>query len=205
MNSRPIFIETIRITEGRVASLSYHQQRVNKTLADHALPPLDISALLCDLPLSIPKPVCRCRITYATDSVQICFLPYTPLLRKRVRIVRNDKISYPYKYADRTQLEEIVRFADGDDVIIVKGNMFTDSAVANLVFENKKGLFTPATPLLKGTERQRLLDMGIISLREISLDELNEYEYIHFINAMMPFGTMPPISTSDLSALGSYS
>ncbi len=198
MNYSPIFIETIRITEGNIFSLNHHQKRVNKTLTDHALPPLDITKLLYNLPLTIPKPICRCRITYGQIPVQISFLPYTPIVRKRVRIMKNDKISYSYKYANRTQIEEVFRLANSDDVIIVKENMITDSSVANLVFENKEGLFTPATPLLKGTERQRLLDEGIISLRKISLDNLNEYDNIYFINAMMPFGTMPPLSIADL-------
>lgn len=198
MNYSPIFIETIRITEGNIFSLNYHQQRLNKTLAYYGLPPLNIAKLLYNLPVTIPKPICRCRITYGQTPVQISFLPYTPIVRKRVRIMKNDKISYSYKYANRTQIEEIFRCANCDDVIIVKENMITDSSVANLVFENKEGLFTPATPLLKGTERQRLLDEGIISLRKISLDNLNEYNHIYFINAMMPLGTMPPLSIADL-------
>lgn len=198
MNYKPIFIETIRIMEGNIYSLDYHQQRVNKTLLDHNLPLLNIAKLLCDLPSTIPKPICRCRITYGQCPAQISFLPYTPIKRKRVRIIKNDKISYSYKYADRTQIEEVLHFSNCEDIIIVKENMITDSSVANLVFENKEGFFTPTTPLLQGTERQRLLDKGIISLREIALDNIEEYNHIYFINAMMPFGTMPPFPTKNL-------
>lgn len=198
MNYKPIFIETIRIMEGNICSLAYHQQRVSKTLSDYDLPPLNIAELLYNLPSTIPKPICRCRITYGLMPVQISFLPYTPIVRKRLRIIKNDKISYPYKYADRTQIDEILSFSNCEDVVIVKENMITDSCVANLVFENKGGLFTPVTPLLQGTERQRLLDKGIISLRKIALDNVKEYNHIYFINAMMPFGTMPPFPIKNL-------
>ncbi len=202
MNYKPIFIETIRITEGNISFLDYHQQRVDKTLLDHNLPPLNIVKLLYNLPATVPKPICRCRIIYGQCPVQISFLPYTPIERERVKIIKNDKISYSYKYADRVEIDKILRFSNCEDAIIVKENMITDSCVANLVFENKEGLFTPTTPLLQGTERQRLLDKGIISLREIALDNVKEYKHIYFINAMMPFGTMPPFPIKNLHPQG---
>lgn len=193
-----IFIETIRILNQKVISLSYHQQRVDKTLSDHNLPPLNIKQLLSSLPQDIPSSLCRCRITYGQTPTKIDYFPYTPLVRQRVKIVRQDNLSYSYKYADRRQIEELVSLSTCEDIIIVKNDKITDSSIANLVFENKEGLFTPTTPLLKGTQRQRLIDKGVISLRDITLKDIKTYDKLYFINAMTPLNSTPAFLITDL-------
>lgn len=198
MSHSPIFIETIRMVNRKASDLMYHQQRVDKTLSDNNLPPLNIERLLYDMPQDVPFSVCRCRITYGQTPTRVTLSPYIPIVRKRVKVVRQDGLSYLYKYADRLQIDRLVSGSACDDIIIVKNNMVTDSSIANLVFENREGLFTPTTPLLKGTERQRLIDNGIVSLRAIAVDDIRNYERVYFVNAMNPFASMPAFPITDL-------
>lgn len=106
----------------------------------------------------------------------------------RVSVVRAD-VDYGYKYADRSGLNELLRSAGSDDVIIVKNGLVTDSAIANLVFESPQGLFTPRVPLLEGVQRAHLLQQNVIMPIDIRVDDLRRYEKVHFINAMVPLGT----------------
>ncbi|MDO5760386.1 MAG: aminotransferase class IV [Bacteroidota bacterium] len=182
-----IFIETIRLTAEGVNYLSYHQKRVDKTLKDHNLPCLELKDLLHNLPKP-PSPLCRCRVVYGQVKPKIELLPYSPIIRKRVKIEINNTIDYSYKYLDREELNKILHNSVYQDAIIIKNNMVTDSCFANLVFENKEGLFTPSSPLLRGTERQRLIDEKIISEKAIFLSDIKEFDFVYFINAMMPLG-----------------
>ena len=74
---------------------------------------------------------------------------------------------------------------EDDDILIVKNGLITDSSFCNIIFKNEEGLFTPLNPLLKGTKRQYLLDKNIIKEREIYLQNLNEYNEVILINAMI--------------------
>ena len=77
-----------------------------------------------------------------------------------------------------------------DEVIIVKDGYITDTSYTNLCFFDGTTWFTPDTPLLPGTMRQRLLDQGIIKEKSIPLSDLNKYQSISLINAMMDLGEL---------------
>jgi len=44
-------------------------------------------------------------------------------------------------------------------------------------------LFTPSTPLLRGTKREKLIREGIIIEKKIHIDSLSDYKRIFLINA----------------------
>ena len=72
----------------------------------------------------------------------------------------------------------------GIGIITVNG-VITDTSFCNIVLENKEGLFTPTKPLLHGTKRALLIDENIIQTRHITIEELNNYQHVYLINAMI--------------------
>lgn len=199
MNQSPIaFIETIRLQEGLLHHLEFHQARVNRTLAHHALPPLSLMELLKSIAPQYPTGLYKCRVLYGQEPPQVEISPYQPLLRQEVRVIEADSIEYPYKYADRTQINELLHRSSAQDVIIIKNGYVTDSAIANLVFESPQGLFTPRLPLLEGVQRAVLLQQQRIIPIDIKYQDLTQFHSVHFINAMVPLGAIAPLSITKL-------
>ena len=58
----------------------------------------------------------------------------------------------------------------------------------NIALYDGEQWFTPPTPLLCGTMRQRLLDCGLLQKREIMVSDIPNYQYISLFNAMIPLG-----------------
>ena len=80
-----------------------------------------------------------------------------------------------------------------DDIIIIKNGLVTDAFAANLLFFDGKNWVTPTTPLLKGTQRQFLLDQEIIFETKIREEDICSYQKVGLINAMVSFEDMPVI------------
>lgn len=119
-----------------------------------------------------------------------CF-DYTPKPIVRLKVMYHNDIDYRYKYNDRTQLNLLLNTAksafDVDEIIIVKQGKVSDCTIGNLLFGRQGRWYTPNTPLLRGTQRQFLLDQGRIALADIGVDELKNYEKLMIINALNPF------------------
>lgn len=192
------FIETIRLQDGVLHLLALHQARVDRTLAHHALPAMDLRTVLAGVESQHPDGLFKCRVLYGGNAPEVEVRPYSPLGRRCVSIVSTD-MDYSYKYADRSRLDALLRSAGSDDVIIVKNGLVTDSAIANLVFESPQGLFTPRVPLLEGVQRSYLLQSGQITPMDIRVADLRQFDCVHFINAMVPLGTIAPFALRQLS------
>lgn len=74
--------------------------------------------------------------------------------------------------------------------LIVRNGLLTDTSIANIALWNGLHWYTPAHPLLKGTHRARLLDEGILTERDIPVEEIKQYQKICLFNAMLHFGEM---------------
>ncbi|MDU2113138.1 MAG: aminotransferase class IV [Prevotella bivia] len=190
------FLESIRLVDGVLQQLDLHQQRVNGTLATHYKTNILLSSI--EIPAAYREGIYKCRIVYDEKIQEVAFQPYTLKPRKCVKFVYANDIDYQYKYADRTLLNKLWHKANTDDIVIVKNGLLSDSAYANIILENDKGLFTPARPLLKGTMRQSLLNKNAIQAKDISIEQLPNYQYLHFINAMQPLGCQSPIKVKDI-------
>lgn len=128
----------------------------------------------------------KCRLVYGKDGVEeIEFTPYSPRQITTVELIMADDIEYDYKYTDRSYLNKLLKQSQCDDIIIIKNGMVTDASATNLVFESSEELFTPDSCLPPGTKRQFLLDKGIIRQKHITADDLQSYDCIRFINAMV--------------------
>lgn len=187
-----MFIETIQIKEGLPKRLRYHQNRVDRTMVTHfperPIHKLDDILNQHDFP---DDPIVKARVIYGEHTAQVEYQAYTPRPVNNLKTVFCDDIDYDFKYEDRSKLEELFNSrGQFDDIIIIKNGLVSDTSYANIVLEKDHKWYTPASPLLKGTMRQWLIDKGILIQRDISQKELYEYDFIYLINAMLPLGSI---------------
>lgn len=180
-----LFSEAIKLKDGVLCRLEYHQQRVDRTLERFYGTTIDLSVLKENIPDEVRKGLYKCRVVYGRQIESVEFIPYRFRSIQKVCIVKDDDIEYDYKYADRARLNELLEKSACDDIIIVKRGFVTDSFAANLVFQSRSGLYTPASCLLPGTKRQYLLDQGIVRETEIRLEDLPLYDRVFFVNALV--------------------
>jgi len=182
----PLLLETVRIEEGEIYNLPYHQKRMDRSRSAlmETPSPLQLSSWL-----HIPDShgLYRCRILYSQTIEKIEYLPYTPKPVKVLKTVDSD-ISYRYKYANRSKLDALLHAnPTADEVIIIQDGLVTDTTIANLAFFKEGKWFTPKTPLLEGTMRAKLLDKNMLEPREIRKEDLSDYSHVALINAMIGF------------------
>ena len=186
-----LFIETLRIADGDIERLPYHQARLERTRSHFwpASAPLSLEAALADRPLSAG--VFKARVVYGENGVtEVSYAPYAVRHIGSLRLVTDDTIDYTYKSTDRSSLQALAAWkGDADEIIIVKEGLLTDTSYSNIALYDGNDWYTPRTPLLKGTMRQWLLEEGRIAEADIRPDDLPRYEKVALINAMMPLGT----------------
>jgi 4-amino-4-deoxychorismate lyase len=181
-------LETIRCEDGIAHHLSYHQQRLDSTLQKLSYP---TTYHLVELISPPDEKLYRCRFLYNDESYKIEYHPYTKNPITSLRIVHNDTIDYPLKYADRTDLDTLFeQRGECNDVIISKNGFITDTTIANIAFLINNQWLTPDTPLLEGTTRSRLLDEEKIITASITHYDALNAPRIALLNAMIGFFEM---------------
>ena len=184
-NTSTLLLETIKIEDGEVSNLSYHQARCNesrKALFD-SRDILDLSSLI-EAP---SKGLYRCRILFNEKMHSIEYLPYSPREIHTLKIITSD-IEYDHKYANRNTLDRLLQSQpDADDILIEKHGYLTDTTIANIAFYDGEQWFTPEKPLLKGTMRAKLLDEGFLYTKKIKKEEITDYTHVALMNAMIGF------------------
>jgi 4-amino-4-deoxychorismate lyase len=109
-------------------------------------------------------------------------------------LVHSD-IDYNLKYADRSALEALkAERPDADDVLIVKNGYVTDTTIANIAFFDGERWLTPATPLLEGTTRARLIDEGVLTPAPIRYDAIDHFKSVALFNALQGFVKMKHVT-----------
>lgn len=182
------FIETVRIENGRIENLSYHNQRMNETRREvlQAVAALDLSAYIH--PENYPGRT-KCRVVYAADVQEVTYTPYQIRPVSSLRLVVADTVCYPYKSTDRKMLDDLFALrGDADDILMVRAGLLTDTSICNIALWDGLRWQTPAVPLLSGTKRASLLDTGHLRTAEIGVTDLPRYSRIRLFNAMIEFG-----------------
>lgn len=184
------FIETIRIEDGKIWNLPYHQERMNRTMA-HFWPEtnvIDLKNALKDAPLTEEET--KARVVYDKDGVKdVSFAPYHPLNIHSLKLVTCNDINYDYKSVDRSQLQKLKeQRGDCDEIVIVRNGLLTETSYSNIALFDDEHWYTPKQPLLKGTMRQSLIDQGILQECDLRLNDLVRFTKVSLINAMMPLG-----------------
>lgn len=180
-----MLLETLRCENGSLLHLSYHQQRLEKSLRSLQI---DKSYDLRVLVIPPAEGVYRCRFLYNADSYAIEFYPYTPKKVASLKLVTADSLDYALKYSDRENLNRLFdQRGTCDDVLIVKNGLLSDTTIANIALEIEGKWLTPDTPLLMGTTRARLIEEGFLAPASLHIDDIAKASRIAIMNAMVGF------------------
>ena len=193
------FFETIRYVNGVLENVSYHQARINRTvsaLGGETSIQLDKIQLVHDFEKDI---VYKIKCLYNLEGAyHIEKAVYHKKTIQTVSIHQAAQEEYQYKYTNRNWLNDALKNAGTDEMIIVQNNMIKDGNYANLVFFNGSEWHTPLHPLLLGTHRARLIDQNKIIEKDITISDLSSYTKLKFINAMMLWEESPEIEIGHL-------
>ena len=193
------FFETIRYVNGVLENVSYHQARINRTvsaLGGETSIQLDKTQLVHDFEKDI---VYKIKCLYNLEGAyHIEKAVYHKKTIQTVSIHQAAQEEYQYKYTNRNWLNDALKNAGTDEMIIVQNNMIKDGNYANLVFFNGSEWHTPLHPLLLGTHRARLIDENKIIEKDITLSDLANYTILKYINAMMLREESPEIEIGHL-------
>ncbi len=194
-----LLLESIKLLDGKFYNLPYHEERMQRALrtlfryADR----VNLGRLLGKE--DYPRAGChKCRIVFDANSFDVSFSPYQTREIRRIRVVRDNDISYEFKFEDRREIDRLFSMrGDCDDVLITKNGLVTDCTYSNVVFRRGGQWFTPDSPLLEGTARARLIREKKIVAREIPEGDIRSFDSLKIINAMLEFDG-PEIDVSDI-------
>jgi len=191
----PLLLETIKIEEGIIFNLPYHQARCTQSRKAlyGSTDKLNLKAHI----MAPPKGLYRCRILYAEKIHSIEYIPYVPKVITSLKIITSN-VEYPYKYANRDSLDTLLHNAQSyDEILIEKEGYLTDTSIANIAFYDGEQWVTPQNPLLKGTMRERLIDEGFLQTKEIKVDDISQFTQVALMNAMLGFKILTNITIHD--------
>lgn len=190
-----LLFESIRIEQGKVLNLDYHQKRVSKSSKMILERELNNITIPCD------NKIYKLRISY--DRMAIVGYSITEYIARNINslsIVEVDSsFEYSLKYENRSIIDNLNSCrGNRDDILIVRNGYITDTSFSNILLFNGLDWHTPSTPLLEGTCRNRLLDESIIRCADIKLTDLKHYTKVMLINAMLDFDTSRTFNTSNI-------
>ncbi len=200
----PLF-ETICVVNGEMQNIGWHQQRYEKSFTEFygrpAFAPLTENILI---PGFCRSGIFKMRISYNEASKKVEFEEYAVKEITTLQLVEDNTIEYNLKYTDRGRLQKLLEEKGiCDDILIVKNGLITDSSFCNIVFFDGSEWVTPATPLLRGTARERLLSSGTITERNIMLAEIKNFCSFKLINSMRDFDYIPESGIRNISGTSS--
>jgi len=190
-----LLVESIKLKDGKLFNLEYHQSRMNRALAE-LFPEADSIDLATVISISeeCKSGLFKVRVLYGPKLEQVEIEPYQFRTIQSLKVVHHESIDYHLKYTNRQILQQLFASrGECDDIIIIKNGLVTDAFAANILFFDGQKWVTPNSPLLKGTQRQFLLDQGIISEQEIREEDIPAFQKVGLVNAMMSFEEMPVI------------
>jgi len=193
-------LESIFLKDGQFRHLKLHQKRIDysRKQALNLENNLNLEAFLAEF--QIPQQgIFKCRIIYGVDFQKPEFIAYNYKPINSLKIIEVNTLNYSLKYSDRAAINEAFnKRQDCDEVLLVKQGFITDSSYCNIAFREGDQWFTPDKPLLKGVQRQYLLDQGIIREQEIRLADLSKFSCFKLFNAMIDWQTAREISVTTI-------
>ncbi len=180
-----LLLETIRVEDGKVHNLFYHQKRCNQSRQTlfGSKDTLELSPHIT----APKKGLFRCRIVYGEKLNSIEYIPYTPKKITSLKIVSSD-IEYSHKYANRETLDALlISHPNVHEIIIEQEGFLTDTTIANIAFYDGEQWITPKKPLLLGTMRAKLIEEGLLKTADISKEDLPKFTQVALMNAMIGF------------------
>ncbi|MCW8953928.1 MAG: aminotransferase class IV family protein [Sulfurimonas sp.] len=179
------YLETIKAVDGELFNMSYHQARYESVLKE--LGDSDIK----DLKECLNPPqfgTYRCRLVFTSENITVSYHEYNKRDISSLKLIFNNDIEYSMKSTCRDEIDTLfAQRGEGDDILIIKDLLVSDTSIANIAFYKEGSWITPKTPLLKGTTRARLLDEGKITEADIKVQDLRTFSQVALLNAMIDF------------------
>ena len=215
----PSFIETFMLRGGELIAGELHRERMLRTLREQGAntgstflqnllstsPWREVEAYLTGQQI-LPATTYRLTLEYSLAGLSaIRLIPYGKrTIRALCPILLSDDFEYSYKYADRSFFERVkAELADDEEPLFVRSDgSITDTSFTNVLIETEAGYLTPTRPLLRGTQREGLLQAGLIAeADDLSLSTLrSKAKAILLINALLPLEEalrLPPEALQD--------
>jgi 4-amino-4-deoxychorismate lyase len=179
------FFETLKIENGKILNLYYHNLRLNKTIYNMYGKKSDFNL---EEFINIPDAkTYRCKVIYNTNLLSFELLPYKPKVFKSFKLIDSD-IDYTYKSTDREELNKLFKLRNNcDDILIIKDGLLTDTSIANIAIFDGEQWFTPKKPLLFGTQRAKLLEDKIVVEKDIKVKDIKNIVNFAIMNALIGF------------------
>lgn len=191
-----VLLESIRIRNGKASLLPYHQQRVDRSRK--ALFGKGATLKLADVLAGVKLPesgLYKFRLEYGEGVIKHELIPYTPRVITSLRLVEADHVAYDKKYNDRSGIRSCLeKKGHCDDILMTQKGHLTDTSYANIALFDGRHWYTPAWPLLRGTRREELLDLGVIRPIVIRDRDLDNFQSLRLMNAMLPWEEAPTLS-----------
>ena len=201
----PSFIETFMLRGGELIAGELHRERMLRTLRDQGSeasstflqsllstsPWREVEAYLTGQQV-LPATTYRLTLEYSLAGLSaIRLIPYCKRTIRALRpILLPDGFDYSYKYADRRFFERVkAELASDEEPLFVRPDgSITDTSFTNVLIETESGYLTPTRPLLRGTQREGLLQAGLITeADDLTLSALrSKAKVILLINALLP-------------------
>lgn len=196
------FIESIRIEDGKIDLLDYHNERFNATRKLFFCVDEDWNLKhFIKIPEAYKKGLVKCRIVYDIEIRDVYFSYYKPQVITRLKLIKAS-VNYAYKSTDRDKLDHFKRQASpADEVLIVNDGKISDTSFSNIIFRKNKQWFTSDSPLLAGVRRESLLNDGLIEEVSIRSEDLEDFDAFMLINAMLDFDESKAFPTQNIIGL----
>lgn len=184
-----MFFETIKLLNGRLQNLSYHQARMDRTLQQHFPSEKAIQLdYLTPIAEKYPEGLYKLRVDYDTQVREMTIQAYQIKTHHKLKILDAGDFDYSFKSADRSFFDsKLKEFRDCDDLLFTRNGFLTDTTYCNIALFDGKEWITPSTYLLPGTKRSQLIQDNKLKEKPIDMNHLKDYHQICFINAMRDF------------------
>ena len=195
-----LLLETIKTVEHKLINLEYHQQRVNRSIRDlfNKNARINLNEKI-KVPGHLGKGLFKCRVIYNLEIKKVEFLPYKQPDITTLKLVTCNDLDYYYKFENRQAITELLKFkGQCDDILIVKNDLITDTSFCNIIFNDGNNWITPSEPLLKGTQREYMLEKGMVSEANIKVSDIYNFNSFKLINAMIDFETSQTLPVTNI-------
>jgi len=185
------FFESIRVKDGIAEQLGFHQLRVNKTLKafDASNHSIELASIVQQLVLPADG-LFKLKISYDLNgNYQSVFTPYQYKQIQNFALVDINEQSYDYKFSNRDWINEALIQSGKDEIMMHDGGLIKDCSYTNIVFYDGVNWYTPAVPLLEGTQRAKLIEEGIIQPKALYVQDIPNFKKFKCINAMLNWNT----------------
>ena len=213
------FIETFMLRGGELIAGEFHRERMLRTLREQGAETSStfLQSLLSTAPWREVEayltgqqilPATTYRLTLEYSLAGLSAIRLVPYCKRTIRALRPillpDGFDYSYKYADRRFFERVkAELASDEEPLFVRPDgSITDTSFTNVLIETESDYLTPTRPLLKGTQREGLLQAGLITeADDLTLSTLrSKAKAILLINALLPLEEalrLPPEALQD--------